>query len=389
MYDFDSLIDRKNTSSVKWDSLGELYGRDDLIPLWVADMDFPTATPITDALRNRVEHNVFGYTFPSDKYYEAVIGWMDRRHNWKVEREWITYTPGVVPALSFCIKAFTEPGDKVIIQSPVYHPFYSAIEGNGREITKNPLKFEDGKYYMDYDDLEKKIDSKTKLLVLCSPHNPVGRVWKEEELKRLADICMRNNILIISDEIHFDIVYSESKHIVFGSISDEIRDNCVVLTAPSKTFNIAGLQVSNVIISNDELRRLYRGELEKYHISSPNIFGGEALIAAYDESEDWLNELLTYLEGNRNFFINYINENIPKLKAIKPEGTYLMWVDCSDLNMDSHELRDFFVNKCRVALNDGSMFGEEGQNFMRFNIGCPRTLLKEALERIEKGIDME
>lgn len=388
MYDFDSLIDRRNTSCEKWDDLVALFGRDDLIPLWVADMDFPTATPITEALKKRIEHNVFGYTFPSDEYYEAVIGWINRRHNWKVRREWITYTPGVVPGLSYCVRAFTEPGDKVIIQTPVYPPFYSVIKDNGREIVQNPLKLEDGKYHMDYDDLEKKIDSKTKMLILCSPHNPVGRVWKEEELKRLADICMRNNILIVSDEIHFDIVYNGNKHVVFGSISDEVRDNCVVLTAPSKTFNIAGLQVSNVIISNDELRKKFRYELQKDHISSPNIFGGEALIAAYNESEEWLEELLKYLEGNRDFFIDYINERIPKLKAIKPEGTYLIWVDCNGLNMDPDEIRDFFTNKCRLALNDGRTFGEEGKGFMRFNIGCPRSLLKEALERIEKGIDM-
>lgn len=389
MYDFDSLIDRRNTSCEKWDDLVALFGRDDLIPLWVADMDFPTATPITEALKKRIEHNVFGYTFPSDDYYEAVIGWINRRHNWKVRREWITYTPGVVPGLSYCVRAFTEPGDKVIIQTPVYPPFYSVIKDNGREIVQNPLKLEDGKYHMDYDDLEKKIDSKTKMLILCSPHNPVGRVWKEEELKRLADICMRNNILIVSDEIHFDIVYNGNKHVVFGSISDEVRDNCVVLTAPSKTFNIAGLQVSNVIISNDELRKKFRYELQKDHISSPNIFGGEALIAAYNESEEWLEELLKYLEGNRDFFLSYINERIPKLKAIKPEGTYLIWVDCNGLNMDPDEIRDFFINKCRLALNDGRTFGEEGKGFMRFNIGCPRSLLKEALERIEKGIDME
>lgn len=389
MYDFDSIIDRRNTSCAKWDNLVPLYGRDDLIPLWVADMDFPTATPITEALRKRIEHNVFGYTFPSDDYYKAIAGWMARRHNWKVEREWITYTPGVVPALSYCVRAFTEPGDKIIIQSPVYHPFYNVIKDNGREIVKNPLKFEDGKYYMDYDDLENKIDSRTKMLILCSPHNPVGRVWKEEELRKLADICMRNNILIVSDEIHFDIVYSGNRHIVLGSISDDIRNNCVVLTAPSKTFNIAGLQVSNAIISNDELRRIYRDELNKDHISAPNIFGGVALIAAYNESEEWLDELLKYLEGNRDFFMSYINERIPQLKAINPEGTYLIWVDCNGLNMNPDELKNFFINKCRLALNDGRMFGEEGRGFMRFNIGCPRFLLKEALERIENGINME
>ena len=388
MYNFDSIIDRRNTGCMKWDGLNKLFGRDDIIPLWVADMDFPSAEPIKKALVSRAEHNVFGYTFTSDEYYEAVIGWMKRRHNWHIERDWIVYTPGVVPALSYAIRAFTEPGDKVILQSPVYHPFYSTIEENGRVIVKNPLKLVDGKYYMDYEDLEDKIDSKTKMLILCSPHNPVGRVWKEEELKKLADICIKNNIMVVSDEIHFDIVYSNNKHIVFGRISEEIMNNSIVLTAPSKTFNIAGLQVSNVIISNEELRRRYNKELSKDHIGRPNVFGAEALIAAYNYSEDWLDELLIYLEGNRDFFINYVNEKIPKLKAIKPEGTYLIWVDCSGLNKDSEQLRDFFVNKCKVALNSGIMFGEEGKTFMRFNIGCSRSVLEEALNRIEKAINM-
>ena len=271
MYDFDTIVDRRNTSCSKWDNLKKLYGRDDLIPLWVADMDFPVAKPIVEALKRRTEHPVFGYTFPSDDYFEAVIGWMDRRHNWKIKKEWITYTPGVVPALSFAVKAFTEPGDKVIIQSPVYHPFYSTIEKNGREIVKNPLKFEDGKYYMDYEDLEKKIDSKTKLLILCSPHNPVGRVWKKEELKKLADICLKNNIIVVSDEIHFDIVYKGNRHTSIWKLVRGNNENCIVLTAPSKTFNIAGLKVSNTIIANEELRKNIDLELEKVHIVIPNI----------------------------------------------------------------------------------------------------------------------
>lgn len=388
MYSFDSIINRVGTNSVKWDNLKELYGRDDLIPLWVADMDFKAPSEIVEALKDRVEHNVYGYTFPSDKYYNAVISWMKRRHNWTIERDWIVYTPGVVPALSYAIRAFTKPGDKIILQSPVYHPFYSAIEDNGRHVVNNPLTYKDGKYYMDYEDLESKIDSKTKLLILCNPHNPVGRVWTKNELRKLADICIKNDILIISDEIHFDIVYRGNEHTVFGSLSPEISANSIVLTAPSKTFNVAGLQVSNVIIPNRKLRERFAMETEKDHISSPNIFGGEALIAAYDKCEYWLKELLDYLEGNRDFFINFIEERIPKLKIVNPEGTYLMWVDCSELNMNPEELSDFFVNKCRVALNSGEMFGEEGKAFQRFNIGCPRSILKEALERIERAISM-
>ncbi len=388
MYNFDKIINRRGTISSKWDSLKKLYGREDLLPLWVADMDFESPPEVIKALIERAYHGVYGYNFISDEYYEAVISWMKRRHNWHIEKEWITYTPGVVPAISYAIKAFTQPGDKIIIQTPVYHPFYKVIEENERRIVKNPLIYRDGKYYMDFEDLERKIDPGVRMLILCSPHNPVGRVWTEEELLRLAEICLKNNILVVSDEIHFDIVYKGHKHRVFASLSDEIRDNSVVLTAPSKTFNIAGLQVSNVIISNEILRMKFRKEVNKDHISSPNVFGERALIACYNQSEAWLDALLEYLEGNRNFFIDYIEKNIPKLKPVKPEGTYLVWVDCSELGMEPDELRDFFLNKCRLALNDGKMFGEEGSTFQRFNIGCPRSVLEEALKRIEEAINM-
>lgn len=388
MYDFDKIIDRRGTSSSKWDNLHKLYGREDLIPLWVADMDFEAPPAVIKALSTRADHGVFGYTIASDEYYEAVVNWMARRHNWHIKREWITFTPGVVPALSYAIRAFTQPGDKIIIQTPVYHPFYKVIEDNEREMVRNPLVYKDGRYQMDLEDLEEKIDEGAKMSILCSPHNPVGRVWTEEELRGLADLCLEKDILVVSDEIHFDLVYKGHKHRVFASLSPEISKKCLVLTAPSKTFNIAGLQVSNVIIADEILRMRYRKEVNKDHISSPNVFGERALIAAYEDSEDWLDALLEYLEGNRDFFIDYIEKRIPKLKAIKPEGTYLIWVDCSELGMNPNELRDFFINKCRLALNDGIMFGKEGKTFQRFNIGCPRSILQEALHRIEVAINM-
>ncbi|CCQ93851.1 Cystathionine beta-lyase PatB [[Clostridium] ultunense Esp] len=387
MYDFDRVIDRQNTNSVKWDKLEELYGKEDLLPLWVADMDFPVPTAISEALKTRMKHGVYGYNFTSSEYYESVISWMNRRHSWHVKKEWIIFTPGVVPALSYAVRAFTKPGDKVILQSPVYHPFYNSIGDNGRHVVTNPLIYRDGKYYMDYEDLERKIDSRTRLLFLCSPHNPVGRVWTKEELARLGQICLKNDILIISDEIHFDIIFKGYNHTVLANVSQELKENSIICTAPSKTFNIAGLQISNIIIPNKKIRERFSLELEKDHITRPNIFGAEALIAAYNESEDWLDELLEYLEENKNYFINFVENNIPQLKVIEPEGTYLVWVDCSGLNMNSEELKDFFINKCRLALNHGEMFGEEGKLFQRFNIGCPRSILEKALMRLKKGIE--
>lgn len=387
MYNFHKGIPRQGTNSIKWDTLKGLYGREDLIPLWIADMDFEVAPAISRAIQERAKHPVYGYIYCSDQYYESIIRWMKRRHDWEVKKDWIVFTPGVVPALSYAIKAFTEPGDCIIVQSPVYHPFYSSIESNGRKVVTNPLIYKDGRYTMDYEDLEKKIDSKTKLLLLCSPHNPVGRVWTKEELMKLGEICLKNNIIIVSDEIHFDLVYKGYTHTVLANVSPELRDNCIVCTAPSKTFNLAGLQVSNIIIPNEELRKKYSMELEKDHILRPNVFGEGALIAAYDESEDWLDSLMDYLEENKDYFIDFIEKKIPQLKVVKPEGTYLLWVDCSGLNMNSKELNDFFLKECGLVLNHGEIFGEEGKVFQRFNIACPRPILEEALKRMEEAIN--
>ncbi len=283
MYDFDEIIPRKNTNSMKWDKLEEVYQREDLLPMWVADMDFLVAPQITSALEKRIKHGIYGYTFCSDDYYASVINWMKDRHDFNIKKEWIVFTPGVVPAVSYAIRAFSDVGDSIIVQSPVYHPFYNSIKDNKRNVVTNPLIYKDGRYQMDYDDLERKIDSKTKLLILCSPHNPVGRVWTKEELSKLAEICLKNNIKIISDEIHFDIVYKDSKHTVLANISDEIMDNSIICTAPSKTFNIAGIQVSNIIIPNDNMREKYIKELDVDHIGRPNSIAETILIAAYND----------------------------------------------------------------------------------------------------------
>lgn len=387
MYDFDKVIDRKGSNSVKWDKLEEVYGKDDILPMWVADMDFEVAPPIQEALKKRVDHGAFGYTYAGDEYYDSVIGWMKKRYNWDIDKEWISFTPGVVPALRYALEAYTKPGDKVIIQSPVYHPFYNVIENNGRHIIDNTLLYKDGKYVMDYQALEESIDSNTKLLFLCNPHNPIGRVWTEEELEKIGEICVKNDIIIVSDEIHGDIIYKGHEQTVMAEVSSEIRENCVVCTAPSKTFSIAGLQMSNIIIPNEKLREKYNREYEKSHISGPNILGIEALMAAYNDSEEWLDELLVYLEENIDYAIDFIEKRIPKIKIDKPEGMYLIWLDCKGLGMNSEELQEFFVNECRVALNNGAMFGDTGKGFQRLNIGCPRSLLQEGLERIEKGVN--
>jgi cystathionine beta-lyase len=384
-YNFDKIIDRRNTECIKWDMLEEVFGDKDVMPMWVADMDFEVAKPISDAIKKRVEHSIYGYSTKGSGYYDAIINWMKKRHNWDVKKEWISYTPGIVPALSYIVRTFAQPGDEVIIQTPVYHPFYSAIKNNGYIIVKNPLQYKDGSYKMDLEDLKKKITPRTRILILCNPHNPVGRVWTKEELSELGQICIKNNILIVSDEIHFDLIYKNNHHTVFAAISEEFAQSSIICSAPSKTFNLAGIQVSNVIIPNERLRRQFKITLENYAVSEVNTFVSTALVAAYNEGEEWLVQLLEYLEANLNFLMNFFEERIPKIKVVKPQGTYLVWLDCSALNMTSQELNEFFIKKAKVGFNDGIMFGEEGQQFQRVNIACQRSILREALERVERA----
>lgn len=386
-YDFDKIINRDNTNSMKWNFNKELFGSEDVLPMWVADMDFSVPPAIVDAIKKRAEHGIFGYSGPDDEYYNSVIGWMKKRHNWNIEKDWFAFTPGVVPGIYWFIRAFTHPGDKVILQPPVYYPFYSAIKLNGCEVVLNPLKFENDRYLMDFDDLESKFDSRVKLLILCSPHNPIGRVWGKEELMRLGEICIKHGVIVISDEIHEDLVYKEYKHIPFASISDEFAQNSVTCTAPSKTFNLAGLQTSNFIVPNSKIRTEFKNMLENNAIMFPNTFGIVALQAAYEHGEEWLDELLDYLHGNLDFLLRYIKENIPKIKVINPEGTYLVWLDCRELGMDPIALKNFMLEKAKVALDDGYVFGQGGEGFERLNIACPRSLLEEGLNRIAKAVN--
>lgn len=385
-YNFNESIDRQQTNSVKWDEVENLFGDKEILPMWVADMDFKVPQPVIDALQKRVEHGIYGYTIRPDSYYEATVGWMKRRHNWTIEKEWICFTPGVVPALGIIVQNFTNPGDKVLIQQPVYYPFMSVIEKNAREIVNNPLQFENGRYYMDFDDLEKKIDPSVKMIIISNPHNPVGRVWTKDELTKLGEICLKHNILVVSDEIHSDLIYKGNVHYPFASISEEFAQHSITCTAPSKTFNLAGLQTSNIIIPNKELRESFNKALEDRFIGMTNTFGVTALIAAYKEGDEWLDQLIVYLTENLEFLKEFIKSKIPEVKVIEPDATYLVWLDCRELGLDAKELEHVIQKQGKVAFDEGYIFGLEGEGFTRINIACPRALLEEGLKRFSQAL---
>lgn len=382
MFNFDEIVNRKNTHCKKWDGISG----DDMLPMWVADMDFKCPPKVIEALKKRVDHGIFGYPGGYDSYYEAVIYWMKRRYHWDVKKEWITSCPGIVPALNMLVRALTNPGDKVVIQTPVYPPFFNAVRNNGCHVIENPLKFDGEKYTMDFEDLEKKFDTRVKLMILCSPHNPVTRVWRKDELIKLGQLCIKNNVIIISDEIHSDIVFKGNQHTVFSCISEEFAQNSVICNAPSKTFNIAGIQTSNIIIPNEKIRTLFRHTLESTGLGSPNIFAIYALEAAYKYGEEWLEALLEYLRGNFVFLKKYIEENLPKIKVIESEGTYLAWLDLRFLGLEDNLIEDILKNKAKVVLSPGGIFGVSGSGFQRINIGCPRSTLQEGLDRLSRAL---
>ncbi len=385
-YNFDNIIDRKGTGCKKWDMISKDYG-DDVIPLWIADMDFEIPYEISESIKKRADHPILGYTMAPDTYYEAVIDWFKKIHNWVIEKEYIQFTPGVVPGINAIISTFTKPGDDVIIQTPVYHPFARLIKNNGCNVVENPLKLEDGYYSMDFDNLEEVITKRTRLLILCSPHNPIGRVWKREELEKLGEICVENEILVVSDEIHADIVYPPNEHIVFSNINQRLANNSIICTAPNKTFNIAGLQTANIVIQNEKLRNEFEIQLEKLCIPGGTIFGIIAQETAYRNGESWYKELIKYLNENVDYVVKFFETRIPKIKVKKPEGTYLLWLDCSALNMNEEELVDFFIKDCKVLLNEGSIFGKGYELFQRMNVATSRKVLQEALERIETEVN--
>lgn len=380
-YNFDEVIPRRGTNSIKWDT--DCCA--DMLPMWIADMDFRLAPKIKEAVNRRLEQGVFGYAHIPDAFYDAIIHWFDRRHQVRIEREWILYTIGVVPALAAVVTALTQPGDGVLIQPPVYNHFFSCIEGNNRRLVTNPLHYENGRYSIDWEDLEKKAaDPTVKLMIICNPHNPAGRVWTREELLRMGEICLRHHVYIISDEIHCELVAPGFTYTPFASLSEELRMNSVICASPSKAFNLAGFQVANIFAPNPELRDKVNGVLQGMDIESLNCFAVEALIAAYNESEDWLDELNVYIHENYLFMKNFVETNMPDLYLVPLEGTYLAWLDCRVLNKTSEEMNDDLKSKYCLWLNAGTMYGTEGDGFLRWNLACPRVTLEEGLNRFLK-----
>ena len=382
-YDFDEIIPRRGTNSYKWDSARDA----DILPMWVADMDFRTAPPVVEALRKRAEHGIFGYVRVPDAYYAAVTNWFARRHDWQIEKEWIIYTTGVVPALSAVIKALTVPGDKVMVQTPVYNCFFSSIRNNGCGMIANPLIYRNGTYQIDFADLEQKAaDPSVKVLLLCNPHNPAGRVWTKQELTRIGDICIRNNVWVIADEIHCELVFPGHTYIPFASISQEFLMHSVTCTSPSKAFNLAGLQIANIISADTDIRIKIDKAINVNEVCDVNPFGVEALMAAYNDSEEWLEELKQYLFANYNYLRAYFAECLPKFPVSMLEGTYLVWVDCSVLNQSSDETVKTLLEKEKLWVNEGGLYGEAGEGFIRINIACPRQQLIEGLNRLRRAL---
>ncbi|MFO7864086.1 MAG: PatB family C-S lyase [Salinivirgaceae bacterium] len=381
-YNFDKIIDRSHTSCIKYDARAKIFGAEDVTPLWVADMDFEVAPEIAEAIENRAQHHVYGYTMRCPEYYAITQQWIKRRYKWDVEEKDISYSPGVVSAIVMAMLAFTKPGDKVIVQSPVYFPFFSSIENNGRRILNNTLVPEKGSYKMDFEHLERSIDHHTRMMFLCNPHNPVGRSWTKEELTKLAAIAEKHNLMVVSDEIHADIIFSGHVHTPFATVSGYARENTITCMAPSKTFNLAGLSTSIVVIQNSSVLKIYNQMLDNYHIGLTNPFGLEALKAAYQKGDDWLEALLVYLEGNRDYVYAFINENIKDVDAYLPESTFLMWLDFSKLGLDDRTVQKRLVEDAGVGLSGGAMFGEGGSGFQRLNFGCSRSVLENTMERL-------
>ncbi len=382
-YNFDELVPRRGSNSYKWDSAGS----EDVLPMWVADMDFRTAPAVVEALRKRVEHGIFGYVKVPTAYYDAIGDWFKRRHSWRVEKDWILFTTGVVPALSAIIKALTHPGDKVLVQTPVYNCFFSSIRNDECEMVANPLIYRNGAYSIDFDDLEKKAaDPRVKLLLLCNPHNPAGRVWTRQELTRIGEICLKNDVFVVADEIHCELVYPGHQYIPFASISEDFLHSSVTCTSPSKAFNLAGLQVANIFAANPAVRKKIDKALNVNEVCEINPFAVEALIAAYNEGEEWLEELRQYLLGNYNYLKRFFEEQLPQFPVLALEGTYLVWVDCSVLKQSSEEIVKMLLEKEMLWVNEGSMYGEAGDGFIRINIACSRQLLIEGLNRIARTL---
>lgn len=380
-YNFDEVISREGTNCEKFDAREQIFGRADVIPMWVADMDFAAPPAVVEAIRKRAEHPVLGYSYRSDNYWQSIIGWVDRHSGWKIQREWLDFTPGVVSGIVYALRAFTEPGDRIVIQPPVYHPFARQIHLNDRVVVNNPLRETNGHYEIDFEDLDRKLAG-AKVLLMSSPHNPTGRVFTREELTRIGQLCVKHDVLILSDEIHGDIVYAPQKFIHIASIDDSIAARTLTFIAPSKTFNIAGLSTSVSIVPNPVLNQRLQEEYAKMHADQGNIFGAVALEAAYTHGDEWLEQLLQYLKGNVDYVCNFLQERIPSIHCVPPQGTYLMWLDFREWGMTHEEIYQFLIDKAGWGVNEGSMFGEEGRGWMRVNIATQRSVLKQAMEQL-------
>lgn len=386
--DFDRVVDRRNTDCLKYDSAVRRGKPEGVLPLWIADMDFPTSSYVLDALQERVAHGIFGYTESGDRYFEAVAGWMERKHGWQVKQSWLVKTPGVVFGLAMAVKAFTEEGDSVLIQQPVYYPFTEVITDNGRRVVSSDLVLgSDGRYHINFADFERKIvENRVKLFLLCSPHNPVGRVWRREELLHMGELCRKYGVLVVSDEIHQDFVFGENRHLVFANLKPEFEEISITCTSPAKTFNLAGLQVSNLFIPDPALRKRFRRQIAAVGYSQLNVMGLIAGEAAYLYGETWYNGVLAYLEQNIAWLKAYLSRELPEIRMIEPEGTYLVWLDFCELGLTGPELERLVVHKAKLWLDSGDIFGPAGEGFQRINVACPRATLEQALERLKQAV---
>jgi len=384
-YDFDTVPDRRNTYSSKWDAMEKLFGRSDLLPLWVADMDFLMPPELEEAIEDRLKRGVLGYTTVLPSFSQCIADWLANRHGWQIENDWILFVPNVVFGVNTAITTFTEPGDRIVVQPPVYPPLYRSIKRNGREVVYNPLRVVGNRYEMDLENLAEKLKNPTQMLLLCSPHNPVGRVWEREELIALIDLCRSHDVMIVSDEIHFDLVFEGHRHIPTATLDAEASRNIITLSSPSKTFNIPGIHISYLIIPEPEARRRYGERMRDIGISNPGLFGIVATEAAYNFCSDWLDELIDYLRGNVNYVFDFLRERLPFIRPYRPEGTYLVWMDFRKLGLDDEDLKRFLVHEAGLGLSEGTMFGPGGQGFQRMNIGCPRSLLEQALLQLERA----
>lgn len=385
-YNFDEVIDRTGTSAVKIDGMKEVWGRTDLIPFWVADMDFATPPFILDAICRRCEHPVLGYTVKPESYYQAIIGWVKRRYGMEITKEQLNYVPGIVPGLGMALNCFTAPGDKVMIMPPVYHPFAWLVRRNGRRLVECPLKLENGTYRMDLELFRRSIKG-VRVFILCNPHNPGGVVWTKEELETIADICAEDNVIVFSDEIHADLTLPPYRHVPFAMISERAKTNSITFMAPSKAFNIPGMAASHTVIYHDGLRKRFQDYLETGELDMGHVLAYPAVEAAYTKGDEWLEQCLAYVQGNIDYVDTYLQENLPEIKAMRPQASYLVWLDCRELGLSHEALVDFFVSGAGLALNDGAMFGKEGEGFMRMNVGCPRSILEQAMKQLKDAYD--